>query len=240
MATHSPEHLWIKVGEQVIWESKLEKLLGILIDKELKFSNHVERLCKQASGKVTALTRLVNIIPMEKKKILMNSFVESQFCYCPLVWMFCCSRRLNNKINHIQERALRIVYRDYISPFEVLLKRNDSVCVHHRNIQHVATAMFRVKHGLSSKMMKDLFKFHTNSIEKRTFIIPKANTEYMGRLSLRWFGPVVWERMLPERYKSILLIEKFKEEIKRWIPENCLCRLCKTYIASVGFIETFK
>ena len=65
LATNSPEHFWIKVGEQVIWESRIEKLLGILIEKDLKFSKHVEKISKQAGEKVTALTRMVNIVPME-------------------------------------------------------------------------------------------------------------------------------------------------------------------------------
>ena len=88
--------------------------------------------------------------------------------------------------------------------------------------------------------MKILFKLNTNPNDKRTFQIPKINSEYMGKLSLRWFGPVLWDRMLPEKYKGIVLLEKFKEVIKRWIPENCPCRLCKNYIASVGFIDTLE
>ena len=59
----------------------------------------------------------------------------------------------------------------------------------------------------------------------------------MGKLSLRYFGPVVWEIMLPDVYKSITEFDKFKEDIKEWIPD-CKCRLCKTYIAGLGFIET--
>ena len=63
---------------------------------------------------------------------------------------------------------------------------------------------------------------------------------HMGKLSLRWFGPVVWETMLPESYKSITTLEKFKEDIKKWIPDNCECRLCKEYLSKVGFIKTFE
>ena len=239
IATKSPEHFWIKVGEQIVWESSLEKLLGVKIDSKLKFNEHLIKLCKEASGKVTALARLINIVPMDRKKILMKSFVESQFSYCPLIWMFCGSRRLNRRINQIHERGLRIVYRDYVSSFEELLRKDESVCVHHRNIQFVAIEMFKVKNNLSSKMMRDLFKFNSHD-DGRTFLIPNANSEYMGRLSLRWFGPVVWEKMLPNRFKGIILMEKFKEEIKKWVPENCPCRLCKNYIGFVGFMETFE
>ena len=42
---------------------------------------------------------------------------------------------MNIKINHVHERALRLVYRDYISTFEELLIQDKSVCIHHRNIQ---------------------------------------------------------------------------------------------------------
>ena len=97
ISSHSPEHYWIQVGEQIIWESKEEKLLGVTIDKGISFNKHVEDICNKASAKVTALSRLIKIVSKEKKKILMNAFIESQFSYCPLVWMFCHSRRLNRR-----------------------------------------------------------------------------------------------------------------------------------------------
>ena len=237
--SHSPEELWIKVGQQIIWESKQERLLGLDVDKQLKFEKHVKNICQKASAKVTALSRLIRIVSMEKKKILMNSFIESQFSFCPLVWMFCFSRKLNDRINHIHERGLRIVYDDYTSSFEHLLKINGSVTIHHRNIQLVAVVMFKVKDGLCPEIMKDLFQLNQNPDNRSTFVIPKVNSEYMGKLSLRYFGPVVWETMLPEDYKNIDNLSKFENDIKGWIPQ-CKCRLCKTYVASVGFIETSK
>ena len=85
--SQTPEMLWIQVGEQVIWESQQERLLGVMVDRGLTFEKHLQNLCKNAGAKVTALGRLVTIVSMEKKKILMNTFIESQFSYCPLVWM---------------------------------------------------------------------------------------------------------------------------------------------------------
>ena len=102
----------------------------------------------------------------------MNAFIESQFSYCPLVWMFCHSRRLNKRINHIHERGLRIVYEDYTSSFSELLKINGSVSIHHRNIQLVAIVMFKVKNGLCPEIMRDLFQLNTNPNSQTTFVIP--------------------------------------------------------------------
>ena len=64
-----------------------------------------------SSQKLSALTRIAKLLPFYRKRILLKTFIESQFSYCPFVWMFC-TRKMNNKMNHIHERALRIVYSD--------------------------------------------------------------------------------------------------------------------------------
>ena len=239
ISSNTPEHLWSKVGEQVIWESRQEKLLGITIDKELKFDKHLLDICKKASAKVTALARLVSIVPFEKKKILMKYFTESQFSYCPLLWMFC-SRELNRKVNHIHERGLRMVYKDNTSSFEELLIKDESVCIHHRNTQLVAVEMFKVKNDICPEIMKNLFKLNLNPKMEKVFLRPNVKTVYKGELSLRYFGPVVWDSMLPEKYKNILTLEEFKEKVKKWVPDNCLCKLCKTYIKGLGYVTLFE
>ena len=68
---------------------------------------------------------------VKQKKILVKSFFESQFGYCPLVWMFY-SRETNIKINRLHGQALRIIYKDNTSTFEELLEKDNSFSVHHR------------------------------------------------------------------------------------------------------------
>ena len=63
----------------------------------------------------------------------MKAFVTSHFGYCPLVWMFH-SRKLNNRINTIQESTLRLMYKDKISNFQKLLEIDNSVTIHERNL----------------------------------------------------------------------------------------------------------
>ena len=91
-----------------------------------------------------------------KKRVLMKAFIESQFNYCPLIWMFD-GRGVNNKINHLHERSLRIVYKDNISSFEDLLKKDSSFTIHQRNIQSLAIELFKVKGNLSNNIMYDIF-----------------------------------------------------------------------------------
>ena len=62
-----------------------------------------------AGKKLTILARMANIFSFPKMRLLIKSFFESQFAYCPLVWMLF-NRTLNNRINKLHERALRILY----------------------------------------------------------------------------------------------------------------------------------
>ena len=233
------EQLYIEVGGQVIWESSQERLLGLTIEKSLKFQEHVSDICKKASPKLTALARLARIVPFDKKRLLMNSFIQSQFSNCPLLWMFC-SKDLNNRINSVHKRALRIIYLDYTSTFSELLERDGSVTIHHRNIQLLAVEMFKVIRKIGPEIMRDLFVFSCDTRSGRAFCRPNVNTVYNGENSVRYLGPIVWDEMLPERFKSIQELEDFKREIKKWTPIGCPCSLCKEYIGGVGVVATFE
>ena len=95
-----------------------EKFLGINIYNKLTFEEHVERLCKKASQKAIALARISSLMRFEQRKRIVNLFITSHFSYCLLVWMFN-NRRLNNRIDHIHERA----YQDYNSSFKEHLRK---------------------------------------------------------------------------------------------------------------------
>ena len=110
-----------------IKNTECEKLLGIKVDCELKFENYLDRAIKSASNKINALSRVTPFMNLSKKKMLMNSFFKSQFNYCSLVWM-CHSRTINNKINHLHETCLRVIYNDKISSFKELLEEMGLFC----------------------------------------------------------------------------------------------------------------
>ena len=167
-----------------------------MIDKKLSFETHLNNICKKASSKVTALSRMFNFISMKKKRLLMKAFIESQFSCCSLLWMFC-SRNMNNWINHIHKRALRLVYEDYTSSFDELLLVDNSFCINHRNIQKVAIEMFKIKNNMAPTLISDLFNFQNCKRTKSSFQRPKINSVHYGVNSLRNFGPIVWDNMIP-------------------------------------------
>ena len=107
----------------------------------------------KASLKLHALARISPFMNKHKLRILMKAFIESQFGHFPLIWMFH-SRTLNNKINRLHER---LVYKDNKSSFQQLLPMDNSFTIHNRNLQKLATEMFKVKNNLSPSFMKSIF-----------------------------------------------------------------------------------
>ena len=129
----------------------------------------------------------------------MKAFLASEFGYCPLVWMFQ-SRKLKSRINKLHERALRMVYQDYVSSFTELLEKDKPTTIYNRNIQLLATELFNVKNGLSPAFMNEIFvenaQQYYNLRKKNEFKRNKVKTVCNGTETLTFLGPRIWEIVL--------------------------------------------
>ena len=98
----------------------------------------------------------------EKRHLIFKGFIISQFNYFPLVRMFY-TKQLNNRINSLHEKVLRVTYQDGNSFFNELLNLDKSVFTHYRNIKYLLTEIYRVKMGSSPPIMSDTFSLSENS-----------------------------------------------------------------------------
>ena len=230
------KNISINVENCQIFNSQNEKLLGIVIDNDLKFDEHVTRLCNKGSQKLHALARVSPYMNTNQRRRIMKAFISSQFGYCPLVWMFH-SRTLNNRINRLHERALRIVYNDNLSSFEQLLHKDSSVTIHERNIQALAIEIYKIINGLAPDIMNIVLPLKDSNkyCSRFPFKTQNIRTVRYGSETIHFLGPKIWSA-IPQSYKNVTTLEEFKNKIKQWKP-ICPCRLCKTYVASVGFID---
>ena len=123
LLVNKKDEVVINLAETESKNSEYEKLLGIKIDTKLNFNEHLNNIISKASHKVNAFSRVARYMSLSKKKILI---FNSQFSYCPLIWMFH-SRIMNNKINRLHERCMPLIYEDKTSYFGELLEQNKSV-----------------------------------------------------------------------------------------------------------------
>ena len=138
---------WASIGRNKIWESEKQKLLGIVIDRNLRFDEYILSQYKKAGRKLSVLVRIWKFMTIERRRMLIKAFIESQFSYCPVVWI-CCNRSCNNRINYLHVRALRIVYNDNFSSFEDLLQRDQSASIHHGKIRLLGIELHKTRHNI--------------------------------------------------------------------------------------------
>ena len=153
LGTH--ETVQVNIGTALINNSKCEKLFDIKIDCKLSFDDHAESICKRAGAKLSALTRVTQYINT-KKRLILNAFFSSQFNYSPLTWKFH-NGSLNHEIYRLGERCLRGVYSDVHSSYDELFNLDNSASIHHRNLQILATEMFRVYTRSANDILNEVF-----------------------------------------------------------------------------------
>ena len=226
----------ISLGNKNITECNKGKLLGITLDKNVSMTDHIQKMCKQASNKLHALARISSYLSEHQKKILMKSFILSQFSYCPIIWMYC-HRKSNNLINKIHERALRIAYNDYTSDFDNLLSKDDSITIHQRNIQALACEIHKTFNNQNPIFMNEIFslKEHNYSTRKQIMNCITPSTVTYGLESFGYKATQIWNS-IPSEIQISNQVE-IKGYTKTHGTKLCKCNLCKLYIPNLGYIE---
>ena len=149
------------------------------------------------------------------------------------------SRIMNNKINRIHERALRLVYSDHVSSFDKLLEKDRPFSIHHRDIQCLAIELYKFFHGPFpfSSIMKNVFHLNTNipyNLRSRSELYSR-NPKIIkyGTETISYLAPKIWS-LVPNAMKSSKPLDIFKSKIRQW-EADCHCRLCKNYLQQVAF-----
>ena len=152
------------------------------------------------------------------------------------------SRGLNNKTNSLHERALRITYGDRSSLFEDLLKKDNSISIHHRNIQALATEIFKVKNNIATEISEEFFApkiSHYGLRNNNSFKSRRVNSVWHDIELVSYLGQKIWG-LVPNETNESESLNGFKFKIKRWVPEGCTCRICNIYLAASRVYNNIK
>ena len=207
--------------------SQYVKLLGVEIDNELKFTQHIKSICKKASQKTNALLRIRSYLDLNCTKILYNAFIISSFMYCPLIWMFH-SKSLNTLIDKVHRRALSMVYHRFGENLNELLKLDNSVNIHVLNLRWLMIEVYKSLNELNPKFMRGYFSVKEISYNLRggpSLDLPIAKTRSFGLNSLSFRSSLLWN-LLPCSIKLSKSLKEFTRKIKLWGGGSCSCAIC--------------
>ena len=149
-----------KIESTYIFSKDKVVLLGITVDNKLAFEAHTENLFKKASYKLWALRRIRTFPTVMQAKALASSFVNSQFNYCAIVWMFS-SRKSKLRLENIHKRTLRrVVYNKYEKNYKDLFADHDEINIHQKHLQFLATEIFKSANKLNPQFIWCFFENH--------------------------------------------------------------------------------
>ena len=125
----------------------------------------------------------------KEKEILLNSFVYSNFNYCPLVWHFCSAKSVK-KIEKIQEQALRILYNNFPSDFESILNKSGKLTIEVKRLRILALEVSKTLNNMNPEYINEIFykTAFTTDIPLNLEVNENHTTKY-GNKSLRCLGP---------------------------------------------------
>ena len=173
------------------------------------------------------MKRLSNVLCTKVKYAILNSFVLSNFKYCPIIWHFCKKRKMR-LIEKIHERALRTIYDDINLSYTDLLTISKRKTLHYERLRLIAIQVYKCLNGLSPQYVNYLYDVKENQYNLRNkirLVQPIVNTVNYGILSVSYHGAKVWN-MLPENIKAAESLCAFKSRLYRWDGPLCNCSSC--------------
>ena len=228
MALERKTKLCLRIGNKSCVSTSSVTLLGVEIDWKLNFNLHVKNITNKANNKANSLSRLRNKLDTNQKLSLYHSYILSAFGYCPLIWMFC-GKSCNELINRVQRKSLRIIYNDYNSDYDTLLKYGNHHKIHDINNRKLLIEVYKCLNKLNPSFLNGLFKPKSVSHDLRNrklLIIPNTNTQQYGLKSLSYRGSMIWNSNNNSNLDQSKDLNQFKNRLKNQESIKCSCHLC--------------
>ena len=203
------------------------KLLGVDIDFNLSFDQHISNICKKAAQQLNVMRRIGHNLSLLNRLTIFHTFVLSNFNFCPLAWHFCTESN-TKKMEKLQERGLRFVYNDFFTSYEDLLTKAKLSTLHIRRMRTMAIETFKILNNLAPPVLTNILQKRENRYNFRysnILQIPSVRTSKFGKNSFRYAAPVLWNS-LPEEFRKSSNFNQFRQMILSWNGKECKCVAC--------------
>lgn len=211
-------HDILKLGDVEIKASHSINILGVEIDKDLKFNLHIDEVCSQSGKQINALKRMKHYLDKECKMTIYNSYINNNFNYCSVIWMF--TNKCNfDKLEKTNKRALRFATNKESLSYEAICAEEKQLSVYRKCVKTAASMMYKARKGTAPAYVCELFTLQESEYDMRDndkVILPRYNTVSYGKNSMKYFGAKLWN-IIPASIKSSPSLSTFKSAIGKWL-----------------------
>ena len=206
------KRLNIKYKDSIIRQVSEHRLLGVIIDHNLNWQEHVSFLIKHVSSTVFQMSQIKNFLNEHSRRLFYFSFIQSRLNYCSIIWGNCPSSTLKPLVS-LQKRSVKMIskikssdrsmtkiFKEHnILPLSSLIKYNTLVLMH------------KVVHQVCPQYIRSLFCFKNQRYSYRA-IVPKTNID-LFKMSLSFRGSKEWNT-LPYSFRQLPVLSVFKSRLK--------------------------
>ena len=206
----------LKINQMEIKREQSQKFLGVLVDENLNWKNHIDLLLNKISKSIGVLYKATKILNFRCLKNIYFALIHSYINYANIAWASCPKTNLK-KIHLKQKHAVRIIFRaDRLTHSQPLLKQLNALNVYQINLYQISSFMHQVKNGTIPKIFNNNFSTVDHSYSTRfalnSFQLPKSSRTSKFSILLR--GPKLWNQFLTNKEKDIAALSTFKRILK--------------------------
>ena len=210
----------LKMDNMIIKRTDQIKFLGVIIDENITWNNHINILENKISKNIGAMHRAKFLLDKQSLKHIYFAFVHSYITYANIAWASTCKTKLV-KLYNKQKHASRIMYnKDKYTHAKPLMKSLNALNIFQINIYQILVLMFKSQHNLSPIVFQNMFekvnhKYPTKFADKN-FVIPRKTLK-SSTFSISSRGPILWNSILTNEIKSVVNLSSFQNKIKQLI-----------------------
>ena len=213
------------IGDVVIHPSTEVKMLGFTIDDKLTFKSHVQKICSKAARQINAFQRISRFLSVDNKLAIYECFIKANFNYGPFIYHFT-GKTEARMLEKVHERALRVVFDDFITPYNQFYSMYHIESLHDQRTKHVIQMVFKIILGDAPPIPADFYAFIDVPYNLRDpmLIQNMYETRFYGFNSLRIAGASLWNK-LPSSLKVCDSPAMLKERLQSYVF-TCQCGTC--------------
>ena len=217
------DNIALRIDDQTLQQCSSTKLLGIHIDQNLTFHNHMHYLITKISNKIALIHRLRQFLPHTALNTIYLTLIQPQIDYCITVWgPF--SKTNRTVIQKLQNRCARAVTGifDYTVSVSGLIKSLGWMTVEERLLYSIATLVYKSLNNLAPTYLSEKFHYvsqchtyNTRSALCNDLMLPRSNTALFTH-SFIYQGATLWNK-LPLHVRLCPNLFNFKQLVKTHI-----------------------
>ena len=193
------------------------KFLGVLLDENLTWKNHICDINKKNSKSIGILYKAKLLLNQKCLKDIYYAFIHSYLNYANICWASTNTNKLKKLLNKQKHAARIILNKDRMTHSRPLMKELQILNVYQLNIYQTLNFMYKTKLGLTPSIFVDKFtaithKYPTN-YAANNFIVPSSQLK-LSQFCISVRGPNIWNKFINNKIKNLSSLPMFQSAIK--------------------------